>query len=103
MSAPLPLGKEVWLVGSSTLTLAHLYTGHYLLPVFVAACHTRYPKVTLNLEVANTQEIVKGVLDSRFALGLNNSWIPAFAGKTGSRTSPNLCRPGEGGGPCCAC
>jgi DNA-binding transcriptional LysR family regulator len=43
--------------------------GTYLLPAFVAAFHTRYPKVTLNLEVANTQEIVKGVLDSRCTLG----------------------------------
>ena len=43
--------------------------GTYLLPPFVAAFHTRYPKVSLNLEVGNTEEIVKGVLDSRFALG----------------------------------
>jgi DNA-binding transcriptional LysR family regulator len=43
--------------------------GTYLLPAFVAAFHTRYPKVSLNLEVGNTQEIVKAVLDSRCALG----------------------------------
>jgi DNA-binding transcriptional LysR family regulator len=43
--------------------------GTYLLPAFVAAFHIRYPKVSLDLEVSNTQEIVKGVLDSRFALG----------------------------------
>jgi DNA-binding transcriptional LysR family regulator len=43
--------------------------GTYLLPAFVAAFHTRYPQVTLNLHVGNTQEIVKGVLDSRFTLG----------------------------------
>jgi DNA-binding transcriptional LysR family regulator len=43
--------------------------GTYLLPAFVASFHTRYPKVSLNLQVGNTQEIVKGVLDSRFALG----------------------------------
>src|SRR5216684_3747145 len=42
--------------------------GTYLLPAFIASFHTRYPKVSLNLEVGNTQEIVKGVLDSRFAL-----------------------------------
>jgi DNA-binding transcriptional LysR family regulator len=43
--------------------------GTYLLPVFVASFHTRYPKVSLTLEVDNTQEIVKGVLESRFVLG----------------------------------
>src|SRR5258707_3038818 len=43
--------------------------GTYLLPALVASFHTRYPKVSLNLQVGNTQEIVKGVLDSRFALG----------------------------------
>jgi DNA-binding transcriptional LysR family regulator len=43
--------------------------GTYLLPAFVASFHIRYPKVSLDLEVSNTQEIVKGVLDSRFALG----------------------------------
>jgi DNA-binding transcriptional LysR family regulator len=43
--------------------------GTYLLPAFVAAFHTRYPQVTLNLHVGNTQEIVKGLLDSRFTLG----------------------------------
>jgi DNA-binding transcriptional LysR family regulator len=43
--------------------------GTYLLPAFVTSFHIRYPKVSLNLEIGNTQEIVKGVLDSRFALG----------------------------------
>jgi DNA-binding transcriptional LysR family regulator len=43
--------------------------GTYLLPAFVASFHTRYPKVSLTLEVDNTQEIVKGVLESRFVLG----------------------------------
>src|SRR5260370_31333347 len=41
----------------------------YLLPGLVTSFHVRYPKVSLNLEIGNTQEIVKGVLDSRFALG----------------------------------
>jgi DNA-binding transcriptional LysR family regulator len=35
----------------------------------VAAFHIRHPKVSLNLDIGNTQEIVRGVLDSRFALG----------------------------------
>src|SRR6267378_2364526 len=43
--------------------------GTYLLPAFVTSFHVRYPKVSLNLQIGNTQEIVKGVLDSRFALG----------------------------------
>jgi LysR family transcriptional regulator, low CO2-responsive transcriptional regulator len=43
--------------------------GTYLLPASVAAFHTRYPKLSLSLEVANTEEVLKGVLDSRFALG----------------------------------
>jgi DNA-binding transcriptional LysR family regulator len=43
--------------------------GTYLLPSFVASFHTRYPKVSLDLQVGNTQEIVKGVLESRFVLG----------------------------------
>src|ERR1700738_703225 len=43
--------------------------GTSLLPAFVTSFHVRYPKVSLKLEVGNTLEIVKGVLDSRFALG----------------------------------
>ena len=43
--------------------------GTYLLPAFASSFHVRYPKVSLDLEIGNTQEIVKGVLDSRFALG----------------------------------
>jgi len=43
--------------------------GTYLLPAFVTSFHVRYPKVSLKLEVGNTLEIVKGVLDSRFVLG----------------------------------
>jgi DNA-binding transcriptional LysR family regulator len=43
--------------------------GTYLLPTCLAAFHIRYPKVAVQLEVGNTQEIVKGVLDSRYAVG----------------------------------
>jgi DNA-binding transcriptional LysR family regulator len=43
--------------------------GTYLLPALVALFHTRYPKVSVTLEIGNTQEIVKGVLESRFVLG----------------------------------
>jgi DNA-binding transcriptional LysR family regulator len=43
--------------------------GTYLLPAFVASFHVRYPKLSVSLEVGNTEEIVKGVLDSRFVLG----------------------------------
>ena len=43
--------------------------GTYLLPAALAAFHGRHPKVNLQLEVANTQEILAGVLDSRFTLG----------------------------------
>ena len=43
--------------------------GTYLLPAALAAFHGRHPKVNLHLEVANTQEILAGVLDSRFTLG----------------------------------
>jgi len=55
-------GGELAIGASNTL-------GTYLLPAFVAAFHIRYPKVSLDLEIGNTQEIIKGVLDSRFALG----------------------------------
>jgi DNA-binding transcriptional LysR family regulator len=55
-------GGELAIGASNTL-------GTYLLPAFVAAFHIRYPKVSLNLEIGNTQEIIKGVLDSQFALG----------------------------------
>jgi DNA-binding transcriptional LysR family regulator len=55
-------GGELAIGASNTL-------GTYLLPAFLAAFHTRYPKVSLNLEIGNTQEIIKGVLDSRFAVG----------------------------------
>jgi DNA-binding transcriptional LysR family regulator len=55
-------GGELALGASNTL-------GTYLLPPLVAAFHSHYPKVRLNLEVGNTQEIVKGVLDARFTLG----------------------------------
>jgi DNA-binding transcriptional LysR family regulator len=43
--------------------------GTYLLPALLASFHARYPKVSLTLTVDNTQEIVKGVLESRFVLG----------------------------------
>jgi DNA-binding transcriptional LysR family regulator len=55
-------GGELALGASNTL-------GTYLLPPLVAAFHSRYPKVRLSLEVGNTQQIVKGVLDARFTLG----------------------------------
>jgi DNA-binding transcriptional LysR family regulator len=55
-------GGELAIGASNTL-------GTYLLPSFVAAFHVRYPKVSLNLDIGNTQEIARGVLDSRFALG----------------------------------
>jgi DNA-binding transcriptional LysR family regulator len=55
-------GGELTIGASNTL-------GIYLLPPVVAAFHVRYPKVTLHLDIGNTQEIVAGVLDSRFALG----------------------------------
>jgi DNA-binding transcriptional LysR family regulator len=43
--------------------------GTYLLPAFIAAFHIRYPRVRLNLQIGNTQQIIDGLLDSRFALG----------------------------------
>jgi DNA-binding transcriptional LysR family regulator len=43
--------------------------GTYLLPAYVAAFHIRHQKVSLSLHIGNTQEIIKGVVDSRFALG----------------------------------
>jgi DNA-binding transcriptional LysR family regulator len=55
-------GGELAIGASNTL-------GIYMLPPVVAAFHIRYPKVSLNLDIGNTQEIVRGVLDSRFALG----------------------------------
>jgi DNA-binding transcriptional LysR family regulator len=55
-------GGELAIGASNTL-------GIYLLPPVVAAFHIRYPKVSLNLDISNTQEIVRGVLESRFALG----------------------------------
>jgi DNA-binding transcriptional LysR family regulator len=55
-------GGQLTIGASNTL-------GTYLLPAFVAAFHTRHPKVNLSLEIGNTQEIVKGLLESRFVLG----------------------------------
>jgi DNA-binding transcriptional LysR family regulator len=55
-------GGELAIGASNTI-------GTYLLPAFVTSFHVSYPKVSLNLEIGNTQEIVKGILDSRFALG----------------------------------
>ncbi|MDB6089755.1 MAG: transcriptional regulator, LysR family [Gammaproteobacteria bacterium] len=55
-------GGELAIGASNTL-------GTYLLPPFVAAFHIRYPKVSLNLDIRNTQEVVRGVLDLHFALG----------------------------------
>ena len=55
-------GGELAIGASNTL-------GIYLLPPVVAAFHIRYPKVSLSLDISNTQEIVRGVLESRFALG----------------------------------
>jgi DNA-binding transcriptional LysR family regulator len=62
--------RELADVESGELALGASNTlGTYLLPPLVAAFHSRYPKVRLSLEVGNTQEIVKGVLDARFTLG----------------------------------
>src|SRR5262249_10983718 len=55
-------GGELSLGASNTV-------GLYLLPPVVAAFHLRYPKINISLDVGNTEEIAKGVLDSRFALG----------------------------------
>src|ERR1700738_219896 len=55
-------GGELAIGASNTI-------GTYLLPAFVTSFHVSYPKVSLNLEIGNTLEIVKGVRDSRFALG----------------------------------
>lgn len=55
-------GGELTIGASNTL-------GVYLVPRLVAAFHLRYPKVNLTLEIGNTQEIARGVLESRFALG----------------------------------
>jgi DNA-binding transcriptional LysR family regulator len=43
--------------------------GTYLLPGLLASFHSRYPKISLSLEIGNTQQIAKGILESRFALG----------------------------------
>jgi DNA-binding transcriptional LysR family regulator len=63
------IGELADLEGGQLAIGASNTLGTYLLPAFVASFHIRYPKVGLNLEVGNTQEIVKGMLDSRFALG----------------------------------
>jgi DNA-binding transcriptional LysR family regulator len=43
--------------------------GMYLLPAHVSDFYVRHPKVQLTLEIRNTEEIVRGVLDSRFGIG----------------------------------
>jgi LysR family transcriptional regulator, low CO2-responsive transcriptional regulator len=43
--------------------------GMYLLPALVSDFYLRYPKVQLSLEIRNTEEIVAGVLESRFGIG----------------------------------
>jgi DNA-binding transcriptional LysR family regulator len=55
-------GGELAIGASNTL-------GTYLLPGFLAAFHIGHPRVALTLEIGNTREIIKGVLDSRFAIG----------------------------------
>ncbi|HTV97262.1 MAG TPA: LysR family transcriptional regulator [Steroidobacteraceae bacterium] len=55
-------GGELAIGASNTL-------GTYLLPAFLAAFHKRHSKVSLDLEIGNTQEIIKGVLDARFSIG----------------------------------
>src|ERR1700736_651663 len=55
-------GEELAIGASNTI-------GTYLLPAFVTSFHVSYPNVSLNLEIGNTQEVGKGILDPRFALG----------------------------------
>jgi LysR family transcriptional regulator, low CO2-responsive transcriptional regulator len=43
--------------------------GMYLLPALVSDFYIRHPKVQLSLEIRNTEEVVVGVLDSRFGIG----------------------------------
>lgn len=43
--------------------------GMYLLPPLVSDFYVRHPKVQISLDVRNTEEVVAGVRDSRFAIG----------------------------------
>jgi DNA-binding transcriptional LysR family regulator len=62
--------REIADVESGELVIGASNTiGMYLLPPLVASFHSSHPGIAISLEIGNTQEIVKGVLDSRFALG----------------------------------
>jgi DNA-binding transcriptional LysR family regulator len=43
--------------------------GTYLLPVWLAAFRTRYPKISVSVFVGNTEQVAQGVADLRFAFG----------------------------------
>ncbi len=43
--------------------------GMYLLPALVSDFYIRHPRVQLSLEIRNTEQVVAGVLDSRFSIG----------------------------------
>jgi DNA-binding transcriptional LysR family regulator len=58
----------------------------------LAAFHGRHPKVNLQLEVANTQEILAGVLDSRFTLGFVEGVIHDCAAATSTAAPSPSCK-----------
>ncbi len=52
------------LVGGSTIP------GNYILPRLISAFNRRYPDVRVNLHVADTQEIIRRILDIRLEVGM---------------------------------
>ena len=54
---------------------ASLTIGGYLLPGVLAEFHRRFPEVEMQVEIANTQQIQKALLDGAVELGLTEGLV----------------------------
>jgi len=66
--------------GGEVTIAANTTTGVYLLPPIVARFHKRYPQVTLNISILNSQEIVEETLNWSSDIGLvegDPMWLPS--------------------------
>ncbi len=58
------------LEGGQVIMAANTTAGIYLLPPIIARFHTQYPRVTLNMAILNSSEIINGTLNWQLDFGL---------------------------------
>ena len=58
------------LEGGQVVMAANTTAGVYLLPPIIARFHAQYPRVTLNMAILNSSEIINGILNWQLDFGL---------------------------------